>query len=223
MAAKRTSKKSPSKRSRKGLSKEERRAQILASARTVFAKLGYHHATIDDIVAEAGVARGTFYLYFEDKRAVFSELIDRYNSRINMAILRIVTDDPSRTVENQVIENIRGILTIALKERAMTKILFTDALGVDPDFDRKLRVFYDELVQVLTNSLADGQARGIVRDGEPRVLAYLSIGAIKELLYQVVTLGLTEESAEVLTEQVHAFLRDGYLLEPKKKPVKRRR
>lgn len=196
---------------RRPLKKAERRAQILESARDVFARVGYHQATIDHVVAEAGVARGTFYLYFDDKRAVFAELIDRFSSRLASAIVRIVTDDPERPVDEQVRENIRAIIGVCLNERVMTKILFTDAVGIDPAFDRKLASFYDEVVQLLTESLRDGQALGIVTDGEPRVLAYLTIGALKELLYQVVTLGLTEESADVLTAQIYAFLRDGYL------------
>jgi AcrR family transcriptional regulator len=193
------------------VAKTERRQQILAAARDVFAKRGYHQSTIDDIVAEAGVARGTFYLYFEDKRAVFADLIDRFSAHIAMAIMRIATDDESRPVAEQVRQNIRAIIAVCLAERPMTKILFTDALGIDSAFDRKLHTFYDEVVQLLTESLRDGQALGIVADGEPRVLAYLTIGALKELLYQAVTLGLAEESADVLTQQMYAFLNGGYL------------
>src|SRR6188474_627523 len=113
------------------LPKNERRQQILSVAREAFAKRGYHHATIDDIVAQAGVARGTFYLYFIDKRAVFSELIDRFATQIGNAIQRIVIDDPSRPVADQVLDNIRSILRTCLVERAMTKILFTDVVGAD--------------------------------------------------------------------------------------------
>jgi len=164
------------------LPKNERRQQILSVAREVFAKRGYHQTTIDDIVVQAGVARGTFYLYFEDKRAVFSDLVDRFAGQLSVAIVRIVTDDPGRTVVEQVRENIRAIIGTCLGERAMTKILFTDAVGVDPAFDRKLRV-----------------------------LAYLTIGALKELLYQAVTLGFAEESADVLTQQMFTFLSGGYL------------
>ncbi len=201
-------------------SKAARRAEIVAAARSVFARLGYHQSTIDDIVAEAGVARGTFYLYFEDKRAVLAEVVDRLSSRLGMAIQRIVTDDPARSVDDQVHQNIRDVVGVCLSDRAATRILFTDPAGIDPGFDRKLFTFYDEAVQLLTESLRDGQALGIVRDGEPRVLAYLTIGALKELLYQAVTLGLAEESAEVLAAQMHAFLRDGYLVPP---PRRRRR
>jgi AcrR family transcriptional regulator len=121
------------KKSRKpAVPKAERRQQILTAARDTFAKRGYHQTTIDDIVAQAGVARGTFYLYFEDKRAVFSDLIDRFAQQLTMAIVHIATDEKSRSVAEQVRDNIRGIIGTCLAERSMTKILFTDALGVDP-------------------------------------------------------------------------------------------
>ncbi len=215
------------KKTRKGKrsapTKAERRQHILTAARNVFAKRGYHQSTIDDIVAEAGVARGTFYLYFEDKRAVFSDLIDRFSAQVAMAIQRIETDDPSRPVADQARENIRAIVGLALSERVMTKILFTDAVGIDSAFDRKLLTFYDSVVQLLTESLKEGQALGIVADGEPRVLAYLTIGALKELLYQAVTLGLAEESADVLTQQLYTFLSEGYLRVAERPPRGRRR
>jgi AcrR family transcriptional regulator len=191
--------------------KAERRQQILMAARDEFAKRGYHQTTIDDIVEQAGVARGTFYLYFEDKRAVISDLIDRFAAQLAVTIVRIAPDDPSASVAVQVRENIRRIIGTCLAERAMTKILFADAVGVDPAFDRKVMNFYDSMVGLLTESLRDGQALGVVSEGEPRVLAYLTLGALKELLYQAVTLGLAEESAEVLTQQMYSFLGHGYL------------
>jgi AcrR family transcriptional regulator len=196
------------------VAKAERRQQILLAAREVFAKRGYHQATIDDIVAHAGVARGTFYLYFEDKRSVFSDLIDRFSAKLTMAIVSIVTDNPERPVAEQIHANVRAIIATSLSDRTLTRILFTDAVGIDSDFDRKLGTFYDTLVQLLTESLKEGQKLGIVGDGEPRVLAYLSIGALKELLYQAVTLGLAEESADVLTSHICSFLSHGYLRAP---------
>jgi AcrR family transcriptional regulator len=218
----RTKKKPAKKQQSAGLAKSERRQQILAVARDVFAKRGYHQTTIDDIALQAGVARGTFYLYFEDKRAVFSDLIDRFAGQLSMAIARIVTDDPTRPVAEQVRENIRAIIGVCLAEHAMTKILFSGAGGVDPAFDRKLATFYDMVVGLLAESLKDGQGLRIVSDGEPRVLAYLTIGALKELLYQVVTLGFAEESADVLTQQMFSFLSAGYLRVGEAKSVGRR-
>jgi AcrR family transcriptional regulator len=205
----------------KTVAKTERREQILRAARDVFSRRGYQQATIDDIVAQAGVARGTFYLYFDDKRSIFAELTERLAAQITTAIERIVTDDPARPVANQVRDNIRAILRTCLTERAMTKVLLTDALGVDPDFDRRLSAFYDTVVQLLTESLKDGQTLGIVGEGEPRVLAYLTIGALKELLYQAVTLGLAAESTDVLSEQIYRFLSGGYLRVGEPEPTRK--
>jgi AcrR family transcriptional regulator len=188
----------------------ERRQQILLHARDVFAKRGYHAAKIEDIVLAAGVARGTFYLYFDDKRAIFEEIVDRFLARIGMTILRVDPHDPSRTVADQIRENIRRIVGILLEDRSTTKIFLSDAVGVDPAFDQKLHSFYDEVARLLQEALKDGQELQIVKQGDTRVFSYLTLGALKELLYQVVLRGW-EHPGEQIVEEIFAFLRSGCL------------
>ena len=52
-----------------------RRQAILEAALSVFAARGYAAARLDDVAAQAGVAKGTLYLYFKDKQALFEELV----------------------------------------------------------------------------------------------------------------------------------------------------
>jgi AcrR family transcriptional regulator len=70
----------------------DRRSELLAAARVVFAKKGYESATVSEIVGRAGVAQGTFYLYFPGKEALagafaesvaerFAEVADEKTSR----------------------------------------------------------------------------------------------------------------------------------------------
>jgi AcrR family transcriptional regulator len=54
---------------------EARRRTILGAALSVFAARGYEAARLDDVAAAAGVAKGTLYLYFKDKEALFEELV----------------------------------------------------------------------------------------------------------------------------------------------------
>jgi AcrR family transcriptional regulator len=192
------------------MGKPERRQQILNVARDVFARRGYHAAKIDDIVAAAGVARGTFYLYFQDKRAIFEEIVDRTIARVGMAIVRVDPHDVGRTVADQVRENIRRIVRILLEDRGTTKILLADALGVDPAFDRKLLSFYDEMSSLLERSLNDGQALGVVRDGDVRLMSWLTIGALKEVMFQIVQRG-AEYEEDKLVEGAYAYFTSGYL------------
>ncbi len=59
------------------LNEAERREQILSAARAVFNENGYETTTISDIVRRAGVAQGTFYLYFPSKREIVWALANR--------------------------------------------------------------------------------------------------------------------------------------------------
>ena len=192
------------------MGKAERRQQILNVARDVFAKRGYHTAKIEDIVASAGIARGTFYLYFEDKRAIFEEIVDRTIARLGMSIVRVDPHDGARTVAGQVKDQIRRIVRILLEDRATTKILLSDALGVDPTFDRKLLAFYDEMSSLLEGSLTDGQALGIVREGDVRLMSWLTMGALKETMFQIVQRG-AEYDEDKLVDGTFGYFAGGYL------------
>ena len=63
----------PSKR--RSSSPEVRRSAILAAALEEFTARGYEGARLDDVAKRAGVAKGTIYLYFADKEALFQELV----------------------------------------------------------------------------------------------------------------------------------------------------
>lgn len=190
--------------------KAERRQKILTHARDVFARRGYHDAKIEDIISAAGIARGTFYLYFKDKRAVFEEIVDRAFTQIGMAIVRVDPKDPGRTVADQVHENTRRIVGTLLEDKATTKILLTDAIGLDPAFNRKLQSFYEVVEGLLVESLREGQQLGVVAPGDPRMFAYLTLGAMKEVLYQVVRRGAPYAEAEVV-DAIYDFIGQGCL------------
>jgi len=73
--------------------KEARREHILRSAIRCFGRRGYHTTTIDDIAAEAGVSKGTPYVYFESKEALFAQLHDAWDcgltARVDAAVDRV--------------------------------------------------------------------------------------------------------------------------------------
>jgi len=66
--------------------KEEKKNAILNAALKIFSRKGYVSAALDDVAKEAGVAKGTLYLYFKDKEDLFAStimfVIDRLAERI---------------------------------------------------------------------------------------------------------------------------------------------
>ena len=69
--------------------RESRRANVLAVARRIFSEKGYHATSIHHIIEAADIARGTFYLYFESKRAIFDELLDSLVTTLQAQVRRI--------------------------------------------------------------------------------------------------------------------------------------
>jgi AcrR family transcriptional regulator len=185
----------------------ERRAELLRAARRVFATRGYHEAKVDDIAAQAGVAKGTFYLYFKDKRSIFVELLSALFERISKAILRV---DVAQDVAEQVKHNIRAILAVLLDEPETTQLLLTHAAGMDKDFTENLRAFDRGVRQLLTESLTDGQSLGIVAQGDPGLYAIFAIGALKEVLLASATSD-TPVDREGIVKALYALLEQGFL------------
>lgn len=66
---------------RRAVAREAKRAQILQAASTVFNRMGYDGASMNDIAAEAGVSKPTLYVYFDNKEALFGALIADLKSR----------------------------------------------------------------------------------------------------------------------------------------------
>lgn len=167
------------------MSREVRRAQILVVAKEVFAEKGYHHAKIDDIVARAKVARGTFYLYFGDKRAVFGELVEGCLEAVQDAVHMIDVSRTERTPLEQLTDNVERVVGIFAEDPALARILFNEAVGLDPAFDAKLVVFYDGLLRTLVRALEEGVSMGMVRAGDAQTRAVCVLGIVKEFLVRL--------------------------------------
>lgn len=59
------------------MKKSERKEKLLQIAYELFLKRGYEAVSVDDIIAEAGIAKGTYYYYFKSKEETLEEVIDR--------------------------------------------------------------------------------------------------------------------------------------------------
>jgi AcrR family transcriptional regulator len=173
----------------------------------VFSSKGYHDAKVDDICVAANVAKGTYYLYFKDKRAVLEELVDGLFGRIATAILRV---DVARDVRGQVQHNIRAIVAVFLDDPALTRILLSYAAGLDPAFVRKIGSFYSGVRTMLRSALEEGQRMGIVAEGDADFFASVSLGIMKEVLLEASTSERPRPREEIV-EELFRFLAGGYL------------
>jgi AcrR family transcriptional regulator len=165
--------------------REERRAQILDAARRVFGEKGYHVGSINDIIEAAGIARGTFYLHFESKRAVLDVLLDDLLGRLRALVKRV--DVTSTTPpQAQLLANVERVLGLLVDHSDLTRILLREAVGLDEEFDQKLRDFYGQVLALIGRSLHTGMAIGLVREVDVAIVSSCVLGSVREVIAQLV-------------------------------------
>jgi len=82
-----------------------RRGAILGAALAEFSKQGYAATRLDDVARRAGVAKGTIYLHFKDKEALFQELVRvQLNPVVATFEAALTSELPLRTIIDQAIE-----------------------------------------------------------------------------------------------------------------------
>ncbi len=164
--------------------RQKRRALILDAAIACFCERGYHKTHVSDIIAAAGVARGTFYLYFPSKNAIFQELLDDLLTELRANINGVDTYPGAPPVYDQLLRVVRQILELAARNRALASIVLREAVGLDEETERKLGTFYDTLHTYIRESLENGQAMGLLRELDTDIVATCVLGSIRQVLYR---------------------------------------
>ena len=162
--------------------RESRRTAVLDVARTIFSNQGYHKTSIDDIIEGAGIARGTFYLYFESKRAIFDELLDDLFAKLQAVVHRIEVGPGAAPPLDQMHEIVDRVMDTLQQNRELARILLREAVGIDADFDRKLSDFWGRLRAMIESAIRNGQEMGLVRPCDAAIVAHCVLGLVKEVI-----------------------------------------
>ena len=168
------------------MEREQRRTQVLEYAQRIFARKGFHDTNVADIIAEAGIARGTFYLYFENKRELFETLLDQALGDIETRILRVRRGPGQPPAIAQVRANLQRVFEYMLAHSELLDILLHHASGFDPVLDEKLAQFSARLTADIERALSLGVDMGLVRPGNLSVAALCILGAVREVIASAV-------------------------------------
>ena len=153
--------------SRRGL---DTRRRLLDAAERVFGDLGYHEASVVKLAEVAGVAAGTFYLYFDSKKAVFDELVRDLNRRVRHAMKEASSKGGTR-LETEVL-GFEAYFRFTAEHPALYRII-RQAEFVSPEM---LRYHYDRLSRGYIEALRVAVESGEIGALDPEVAAYALMG-----------------------------------------------
>lgn len=144
--------------------------KLLDAAAAEFGAAGYHDASIAGVTGRAGVALGTFYVYFDSKEAVFRALVDDMG-RLTRAFIagRVVHAGDRLTAER---EGVAAFIEFARTHKDLYRIVM-EAQFVAPD---AYRAYYDNFAESYQRNLREAAERGEIRPGADEVRAWALIG-----------------------------------------------
>lgn len=150
---------------------EATRQALLEAAERLFGQAGFHETPISGITYVAGVAQGTFYLYFPSKTAAFVELAREINHQFRMEERAALAG----LVDRREIERVgfRTFFRFIALHRGAYRII-REAELVDPDTGRW---YYERLAKGYMRGLHGGVERGEIRPLALEPLAYALLGA----------------------------------------------
>ncbi|ACO03984.1 MAG TPA: TetR/AcrR family transcriptional regulator [Persephonella sp.] len=134
------------------MSQSDTKERLINSAVKIFSEKGYFNTKVSDIVKDAGVAQGTFYLYFKSKEEIFLSIVEYIVDQINGTIEKFISSD--HNAETKVINFGREIFTVLYSYREIAYIYLFQLFSIDEKFksiyvstNNRIRDFYMETLK----------------------------------------------------------------------------
>ena len=165
-------------KARRRLTREEAasltREAIFAAATRVVGEVGYANASIARITEDAGIAQGTFYLYFENRQSLFDELLP-HARREMLELVRSRVSGAGDFFETEE-RGMRAFLDYLRTNPGFFRIL-DEAETVAPEsYRRHYEDVGNRYVRLLEKARDAGHVR-VLADDEIRTASYLMMGA----------------------------------------------
>lgn len=189
---------------RQGRRRARTRAELLRAAKQLFAARGFHGTKVADIAAAADVGTGTFYLHFDNKDALFADLVKETSLRMReeMEVAKAGATDPF--AKNRAATE--TFFRFAGANRDVFKILF----GHSAQFDSLLHEVHDLFIADIEQTYAEGVTAGAFKPFRTALVSQAVVGMLSQLVSWWIE--HDEVSLEEITETTHRLLRDGTAL-----------
>jgi len=172
------------------------RQKLVEAAEVVFGEKGFERASIADITRQAGVALGTFYVYFEDKQALLVEVVDGLGARLRSELAAAIAGLTDRLEIER--EGFRAFFAFTARHRLLYRVVRQSEFVDEACFRR----YYQSFAAPYARALAAAQDAGQVRRLDPEVLAYALMGITDFLGMRYVLWGRKKDMRAVLDAAV---------------------
>jgi AcrR family transcriptional regulator len=178
---------------------------IIETARKLFSKNGYQATSINEIIEKSRIATGTFYLYFDDKFALYSYLLSKYRRSIRKAISEGIKHADTRYEKERL--GIKAFLKFAWDDPLAYRIIWESMFADKELFKEYYQTFSHDYVRQLSHAVQNGEVKD---DIDLETLSYILMGISNFVGLQVLFRDtLTDADLENITDNVMKVLKSG--------------
>ena len=170
--------------------REATRHRIMRVAAGEFARLGFDQANINVIAEQAGIGKGTIYLYFENKRDLFLEML-RSIAQAQLAVIRTVLARDG-TLRQRLEGLFRAFAHLAEEESDNFNVSMSALYGVNRAFQAEATKLLRDYVAVIALMLEQSQARGEIRTRNVEATALMVLSLTESYILSARVLGQSE-------------------------------
>lgn len=187
-----------------------RREEILQSATRVFAAHGYQHTELQAVAADAGIAKGTLYLYFESKEELFLAAVDQGLQQLSAFIDARIENisDPLLRIG----QAIRGYLEFFQLHPEQVELWVQERAAFrdrqEPSYFRHRACNREVWHAMLRDLIAAGRFRDVPLSRIDDVLSELVFGTMFTNYFSARTKPLDEQAADILDIVYHGLFSD---------------
>lgn len=159
-----------------------KRHMIIDKAIHLFSIHGYENVKVSDITDAIQIGKGTFYLYFKDKRELLYECVEEIRSLLSYS------ESKEEILSEQDIVIRMRIRWVTFQTQyphfgGILKLVQTSANSEDPIIRKKSIESYNAVIKPVMDDIMEAQQEGIVMDMEPEIVAYAIIGIMENLTF----------------------------------------
>ena len=161
---------------------DEKRQRILECAIEEFAQHDFDSASISQIVARAGIAKGSLYQYFTDKDDLYRYLIDLASQKKSQMLAGAQPPDPGMNIFDTLRWLFREMANFELRYPGLARIGYRALYGKSPLPEGVMEKGRQSTMQYFTRLIEQGKQRGEVRaEVDAEAAAFIFTAALTEL------------------------------------------
>ena len=197
--------------------KRRRREMILEAAKKRFQRFGYSKTTMEEIAVDAGISKGTIYLYFHNKEDIFTAIMSREGLELERLMYHAIKGEKSVAKQLEMI--FTGSIEYMKQHPFLLSTLRRDVEMVSPRILKHIFSIEDRYVSVIEDYVRRGMETGEIESHNPRLVAYVLYKIFEAFTYGS-GLGEEEFDAAEVEALIPRLLTRG-LTPQKPKPSKR--